>query len=126
MAYLLDSDVLIDVSRNRQEAIDYVDTLPEPWAISQVTAMELLVGARNKKEVIDLDAFLSSFPIVPLSDSIGRKAYQLLIAYAKSHGLLVFDSVIAATAIDEGFTLVTRNRKHFTMIDGISLQIPRY
>jgi predicted nucleic acid-binding protein len=39
MPYLLDSDVLIDISRNRPEAIDYVDTLPDPWMISQVTAM---------------------------------------------------------------------------------------
>jgi predicted nucleic acid-binding protein len=48
MAYLLDSDVLIDISRSRTASIDYVDTLPGPWAISQVTAMELLVGARDK------------------------------------------------------------------------------
>ena len=126
MAYLLDSDVLIDVSRNRQEAIDYVDTLPDPWAISQVTAMELLAGARNKREVSYLDAFLSSYPLVPLSDTIGKKAYQLLIVYAKSYGLHVFDSIIAATAIDEGLTLVTKNRKHFAMIEGISLQVPGY
>lgn len=126
MLYLLDSDVLIDISRNRQEAIDYVDTLPDPWGISQVTAMELLVGAKNKREVAYLDEFLSSYPLVPLSDSIGRTAYQLLIRYARSHGLHVFDSIIAATAIGEGLTLVTRNRKHFEMIDGINLQVPEY
>jgi predicted nucleic acid-binding protein len=60
MPYLLDSDVLIDISRDRQESIDYVDTLADPWMISQVTAMELLVGARDKREVANLDAFLSS------------------------------------------------------------------
>ena len=126
MSYLLNSDVLIDISRNRQDAIDYVDTLPDPWAISTVTAMELLAGARNQKEVTYLDAFLSSYPLVPLSDSIGRKAYQLLIGYARSHGLHVFDSIIAATAIDEGLTLITKNRKHFEMIVDISLQVPDY
>jgi predicted nucleic acid-binding protein len=35
-------------------------------------------------------------------------------------------SLIAATALDAGLTLVTRNRKHFEIIDGIRLQIPPY
>jgi len=33
MPYLLDSDVPIDISRASPAAIDYVDTLPEPWMI---------------------------------------------------------------------------------------------
>ena len=49
MPYLLDSDVLIDISRNRPAAIDYVDTLPAPWMISQVTPIEILFGARDKR-----------------------------------------------------------------------------
>jgi predicted nucleic acid-binding protein len=46
--FLIDSNVLIDVSRGNVAAIKYADTLPEPWSISQVTAMELIVGARDK------------------------------------------------------------------------------
>lgn len=126
MAYLLDSDVLIDVSRGKPTAIDYVDTLPEPWMISQVSAMELLVGARDNREVANLDAFLSSYPIVRLSDAIGRSAYRLLIDYSKSHGLHVFDSLIAATALDQGLVLATRNKRHFGMISGLILQVPDY
>jgi len=126
MPYLLDSDVLIDISRNRPEAIDCVDTLPDPWMISQVTAMELLVGARDKREVAYLDAFLSSYPVVPLSPAIGKRAYHLLKSYAKSHGLHVFDSLVAATALDQGLTLVTKNRRHFVMIDELIVQAPGY
>jgi predicted nucleic acid-binding protein len=126
MPYLLDSDVLIDLSRERQESIDCVDSLPDPWAISQVTAMELQVGARDKREAGYPDALLSSYPIVPLSASIGRKACELLLRYAKSHGLHVFDSLVAATALDQGFTLVTRNQRHFAMIDELIVQVPGY
>jgi predicted nucleic acid-binding protein len=126
MPYLLDSDVLIDISRNRPEAIDYVDTLPDPWMISQVTAMELLVGARDKREVAHLDAFLSSYPVVPLSASIGQRAYGLLMRYAKSHGLHVFDSLVAATALEQDLTLVTKNRRHFAMIDELTVEVPEY
>ena len=126
MPYLLDSDVLIDISRNRPEAIDYVDTLPDPWMISQVTAMELLVGARDKREVAHLDAFLSSYQVVLLSASIGQRAYGLLMRYAKSHGLHVFDSLVAATALERGLTLVTKNRRHFAMIDELTVEVPGY
>jgi len=126
MAYLLDSDILIDISRGKLAAIYYVDTLPDPWMISQVSAMELLVGARDKVEVAYLDAFLSAYPIVHSSDAIGRTAYRLLTDYSKSHGLHVFDSVVAATAIEEGLTLVTRNERHFGMIKDLTLQVPEY
>lgn len=126
MSYLLDSDVLIDISRDRARAIDYVDTLPDPWMISRATAMELLAGARDKREVAYLDAFLSSYPIIPLSDSIGGTAYDLIKRYAKSHGLHVFDSLIAATALEHCLTLVTKNQRHFAMIDELILQVPGY
>jgi predicted nucleic acid-binding protein len=63
---------------------------------------------------------------VPLSDEVGRRAYELVKAYAKSHGLLVFDSLIAATAIENGLTLVTLNRKHYQMIDDLKVQVPDY
>jgi hypothetical protein len=126
VAYLLDSDVLIDISRSRSAAIDYVDALPGLWMISQVTAMELLVGARDKREVAYLDAFLSSYPIILLRNTIGDRAYRLLREYSKSHGLHVFDSLVAATALEERLTVVTRNKRHFGMIEGLSLEVPAY
>jgi predicted nucleic acid-binding protein len=126
MAYLIDSDILIDISRETPQAIEYVDSLPSEWMISQVTAMELIVGARDKRELADLDVFLAAQLITPLSERIGTRAYELLKCYSKSHGLHVFDSLIAATAIEEGLTLVTRNKKHFHMIDGLSVEFPGY
>jgi tRNA(fMet)-specific endonuclease VapC len=126
MPYLIDSDILIDISRAIPQAIEYIDSLPGDWMISQVTAMELIVGARGKQELADLDVFISSNSIVPLSDQIGAKGYELLKSSSKSHGLHVFDSLIAATAILEDLTLLTRNKKHFHMIDKLSVEFPGY
>ena len=126
MPYLVDSDVLIDVYRGNIRAGEYIDTLPQRWALSQVSALELIVGARNKEEVARTDKFLSDYVIVPLQGSAGVRAYELLKKYAKSHALQVFDSLIAATAIEESLTLVTRNRKHFAMIEGLNLEVPQY
>ncbi len=126
MPYLIDSDVLIDISRGNPKARDYLDGLGEGWAISQISALELIVGARNSRELVELDAFLSAYVIVPIRASTGSRAYELLKQYAKSHGLHVFDSLVAAIAIEEELLLVTRNRKHFEMIEGLQLQVPQY
>src|ERR1022692_4036640 len=86
MPYLLDSDVLIDVSRGKPAAREYLDALPEGWAISRVSALELIVGARDNRDLTVIDAFLSAFVVVPLQESTGTRAYDLLKRYAKSHG----------------------------------------
>src|SRR5208283_302701 len=126
MPFLIDSDVLIDISRGNPAAREYIDGLPEGWAISQISALELIVGARSNRDLAELDAFLSAYVIVPLRASAGSRAYELLKRYAKSHGLHVFDSLVAAIAIEEGLTLVTKNRKHFGMIEGLNLEDPQY
>ena len=126
MPYLIDSDVLIDISRGKQAAREYVDALTEAWAISQVSTLELIVGARDKRDLANIDTFLSAYVVMPLRDSTGKRAYELLKLHAKPHGLQVFDSLIAATAIEDDLTLVTRNRRHFDMIKGLRLQIPSY
>lgn len=126
MQFLIDSNVLIDVSRGKEGAIKYLDSLADSWALSQVTAMELIVGARDKRDLATIDEFLSMFAIIPLSENIGAGAYRLLKIYAKSHGLHVFDSLIAATAMEKTLTLVTLNRKHYQMIDGLQLEVPDY
>ena len=126
MPYLIDSDVLIDISRGIKAAREYVDTLTEEWGISQVSALELIVGARDQRELATIDAFLSAYAAIPIRESTGKRAYELLKLYAKSHGLHVFDSLVAATAMEEGLTLVTRNQKHFGVIKGLPLAIPSY
>jgi predicted nucleic acid-binding protein len=76
MPFLLDSNVLIDVSRGNSAAIEYIDGLPDRWVISQVTALELIVGARDKRDLATIDGFLSQYPVVPLTDNIGTAAYR--------------------------------------------------
>ena len=58
MPFLIDSNVLIDVSRGNAAAIKYVDGLTEPWVLSQVTALELIVGARDRRDPVVIDGLL--------------------------------------------------------------------
>lgn len=123
--YLVDTDVMIDVSRGSGEAASYLDSLTDP-AISIITAHELIVGARDKRDIAGIDSLVAAYSIVDLDAATGRLAYDLLKRYAKSDGLRTFDSLIAATAMSHGLPLVTRNRKHFAMIEGLAVEIPRF
>ena len=126
MPYLVDTDVLIDVSRNNEAAIDFLDQLDDSWSMSIITALELIVGARNKNEVTQIDQLIAAYSAIPLTAEIGNSSYGLLRQFVKSHGLRVFDSLISATALAENLTLVTKNKKHFQMISTLKLRIPAY
>jgi predicted nucleic acid-binding protein len=124
-SYLIDTDVMIDVSRGSADAASYVDGLSDA-AISIITAQELIVGARDKRDITGIESLISTYPVMHVDAAIGLLAYDLLKRYAKSDGLRTFDSLIAATAMDLGRVLVSRNRKHFAMIEGLQIDAPRF
>ena len=59
MSYLVDTDVLIDVSRNRSDAITFIDSLGGDWGLSAMTALELIAGVKNQREVELIDRFIA-------------------------------------------------------------------
>jgi hypothetical protein len=42
-------------------AREYLDALPEGWAISRFSALELIVGARDNRDLTAIDTFLHSY-----------------------------------------------------------------
>ena len=83
MAYLVDTDVMVDISRRNAHAANYVDSLQDAW-IAIVTAQELIVGARDKRDVAGIDSLIASYPVVHINDRIGERAYELLTGCGKS------------------------------------------
>jgi predicted nucleic acid-binding protein len=126
MACLVDTNIIVDLTRGSRAAADHLDTLAEGWSISMVTCLELLAGARTQRETSDLDMVLSGYRAIPPNGDIARRAYYLMKTYARSHGLDTIDALIAATALEEGFALATKNRKHFQMIGDLQLIVPNY
>lgn len=121
---VIDTDILIDAGRGIQDAINCLQSLNQQssLAVSIVTQMELTIGCRNKTELQTLDVFLRHFQILRITESISDKAVELLKQYRLSHGLLIADALIAATAIEHDQPFITKNQRDFRFIVGLSLQ----
>ncbi|MBL7987097.1 MAG: type II toxin-antitoxin system VapC family toxin [Chlorobi bacterium] len=120
---LLDTDILIDVGRGVKTSVDVVKHITDEStiAISIVTQMELVIGCRNKSELQKLNKFLKNFQIISLDVEISKNALELLKKFRLSHGLLIADSLIAATALTYNLPLATRNVRDFKFIPKIQL-----
>jgi predicted nucleic acid-binding protein len=120
---IVDSDILINVARGDAEAINCLLRLEKTsvLAVSAVTQMELTVGCRNKTELRDLEKFLSRFQILKITNQISDRAVDLLKQYFLSHGLLIADGLIAATALIHSEAFITKNQRDFRFIAGLNL-----
>ncbi len=116
---LFDTDVLIDYLRGYPPAIDYFKESTGRQLVSVITVAELFTGVRDGNERHVLEEFLSTFQIVSLNQAMAVAGGQFRRAYLKSHGVGIADALIAATAQNEGASLVTFNGKHFPMFDEI-------
>jgi predicted nucleic acid-binding protein len=83
--------------------------------------MELILGCRNKADLRAVDRFLSHFTAIPLNTQISDTAIGLLKRYYLSHGLLMADALIAATAEWMQCSLLSKNWRDYRFIEGISL-----
>jgi predicted nucleic acid-binding protein len=118
MSVLIDSDILIEVSRGRSEDVlakwNELSESDQVLFCSPVTIAELWHGARPR-EYKALDALFGALTCVAIDHEIGKRAGDYLRQYGRSHHVELGDALIGATAYFHGATLWTRNRKHYPM-----------
>ncbi len=117
MTVLVDSDILIEVTRGRDSGIlsRWADLSASEAVIlcSPVTIAELWQGARTEFE--RLTELFQCLVCVPIDAETGRVAGGFLRQFRKSHGLELGDAMIASGAVANNAALWTRNRKHYPM-----------
>lgn len=120
---IIDTDILIDAGRGIQEAVDCLNAIAASTipTISVITQMELIVGCRSKSELQKLAKFLEQFQIAQLDETISSKAVALLQQYRLSHGLLIADSLIAATAVAWEMPLISKNQRDYKFVSELEL-----
>jgi predicted nucleic acid-binding protein len=115
---LVDSDILIEVSRERsRDVLSKWTQLAESGSAilcSPVSSAELWAGALPREHEATAKLFRTLL-CTPIDYETGRQAGDYLRQYGKSHGLQIGDALIAAAAVLHRADLWTRNRKHYPM-----------
>lgn len=120
---MIDTDILIDAGMDIPQAVNCLKQHEQKTqlAVSIITKMELVVGCRDKNELRETEKFLTRFEIIAVNESTSEKADELLVKYRLSHGLLIADSLIAATAITWDCPLVSKNQRDYRFISELNL-----
>lgn len=129
MNYLVDTDVVIDFLKNQKYSLSFFDKLADQRInISVITLIEIEYGLMKTQEPekrrAEFNSFLENYSIktIAIEPSIGAEFIKTKIHLEKKKlPLADFDLFIAATAIVNNLSLVTRNDKHFSRIDKIRL-----
>ena len=119
--YLVDTTVLINHLRGKTAARDFLAEKRE-LRISCVSLAELFQGARNKKELLQIKKLVSLLAVEWGSARINQRAVEIIEKNYLKFGITFFDSLIAATAIENNLELVTDNLKHFRPIIGLTVK----
>lgn len=123
---LIDTDILIDASRGLAQAGEFLNSLlcGSGVTISAVSAMELIAGCQNAGQLGSIKQVLRQFTSLPITPDICSRAQALMEAYTLSHGLMLPDALVAATALQSDLALYTRNIRHYRMISELVIIQP--
>lgn len=121
--YLLDANILIGVFRGDEKLRSFVEGLDA--TIDTTVYAELIQGAKDKRQVKEIEAAISQYRIEHFDLHISRRTIDLIRTYSKSHSLMFGDAIIAATCLEKGLELVTFNVRDFRFIEGLRLTVPK-
>jgi predicted nucleic acid-binding protein len=121
---VLDTDILIDVLRGHQPAIEWFSTLSEIPSIPGFVVMELIQNAQNKQEVNQVFKLIAPLPVIWLTEADCTKALSDFSQYHLSDGLGLLDALIAHCALGQQATLCTFNIKHYRVIRNLKISQP--
>lgn len=118
---------LLDGDERALELLDLIEAERRPERVSAITVLELHEGIRRsekpdaeKRRVVSV---LDSKHVVPADHGIMRRAGTLSgDLFGEGRPIDREDCIVAATALQEGEPVVTRNEAHFRRVEGIDVK----
>ena len=120
--YLIDTNIFIAILKGNAKLKLFVESLA--CALDTTIYTELIQGSKDKAEVQKIEKYLTRFELVHFDKAISQRTLELIRTYSKSHGLMFGDAIIAATCLENDFTLLTYNVKDFRFIKSLKIQTP--
>jgi tRNA(fMet)-specific endonuclease VapC len=116
---IVDTDVLIKAYRDDVIKIRNLKLLKNNYCISVISAMELIAGSNNLKQLASFNKILKVYSILQLNENVSQRAFQMYKNYILLHKPGLPDSFIAASALEHNLLIYTDNKKHYDFIEGI-------
>ena len=137
MGLIIDTNVFIDAEQHRLvlKELSILSEYGEAY-IAAITVSELLAGVHLAKTVdarIQRSAFvegvLHAIPCLPFDEAVARTYAELYAHFLQSSPRIqripnVHDLQIAATAITNGFVVLTTNVQDFKKVPGLKIVTP--
>ncbi|HSR93692.1 MAG TPA: type II toxin-antitoxin system VapC family toxin [Solirubrobacterales bacterium] len=115
MRIVLDTSVLIDHLRAATPAAEYLASLEDRPACSEISRIEVIQGLRTAERSA-AESLFALIDWIPVNEAVARRAGELGRRWRRSYpGIGIADLAIAATAEQIEATVATRNLKHFPM-----------
>ncbi len=113
----LDTCLLIDYSKEKIN----LKIKQNNYCISSIVQLEFKVGARDKRELKSINKIISEFKQLDTDQNILNLANDIIEKYSLSHGIGIYDAIIAATCLIYKLPLLTYNKKDFKFIENLKL-----
>lgn len=135
MAMIVDSNVFIGMERRGLKVADLPVLGPsEPTALARITASELLIGVarsalspRRTARSAFVEVILRQLPILPFDLAVARVHAQLWVDLSNAGTPIgPHDMLIAATALSNGYSVLTDNLAEFRRVPGLRVIQPTW
>ncbi len=121
---LVDADVWIDFFSGVHPGAGAVERLllEGRAGLSVVSLYELYCGAQRQDQVEQLETLQTTVEPIPLTAQAARRAAEQYRRLRREGRLIGNeDLLLAATALEMGAPIMTRNRQHFERVEGLEL-----
>lgn len=126
---IIDTDILVDFLRNKQQAASLIESLEENnclLATTAINAFELYYGAHKstdpEKNLHSTTQLLNRLVLLPLTPKSAQRAGHIYAALERQgQPIGLRDTLIGAIALTRNFSITTKNIDHFRKIDDLKL-----
>lgn len=125
--FMLDTDTVSYALRGEGRVVEHLRAHSRSdLSVSSITVAELRFGAaikQSNKISRAISAFLADMPVLAFDESAAEHYAEIgAILFKRGRPIGSLDTLIAAHARSQGFTLVSNNTRHFERVPGLTVE----
>jgi predicted nucleic acid-binding protein len=120
--FLIDTNVFSKIFGNNSSVKAFVESLDA--VVDTTIYIECIQGSKSNQEKRIVKKYIDNFPLLQVTPDISKRAIEIIDLYSNSHGLLLPDALIAASALENDLTVVTYNIGDFKFINDLKYLEP--